>query len=222
MKLVHPDFSFQLLLSRGNVCEWIIESPELFLKYVYELRSQIDGKEGGFVLSDQTELPLTKNIVMVTDPMSVDINDRHILSKIYTELEEAALDEAHYMETQEIAAALRQYLVGIEQECFCDLQTGETLDMQQLFKAFGVKLQEEEQDFLGNLLRYMKVVSVVLKKKVIVFVNLRSYLCAEQVESLIQFASYEELSVILIENMQRDFSSRIKRFIIDSDKCEIY
>ena len=222
MKLVHPDFSFQLLLSRGNVCEWIIESPELFLKYVYELRSQIDGKEGGFVLSDQTELPLPKNIVMVTDPMSVDINDRRILTKIYTELEEAALDEAHYMETQEIVADLRQYLVGIEQECFCDLQTGETLDMQQLFKAFGVKLQEDEQDFLGNLLRYMKVVSVVLKKKVIVFVNLRSYLSAEQVESLIQFASYEELSVILIENTQRDFSSRIKRFIIDSDKCEIY
>lgn len=43
--------------------EWIIESPELFLKYVEQLQKQNQGEEGNFVLSKaDTELNMKRDV----------------------------------------------------------------------------------------------------------------------------------------------------------------
>ena len=53
MKLVHSDCSMQIIKDNDTVCEWVIESPEYFSKYIQELIRQKEGKEGNFVLSDE-------------------------------------------------------------------------------------------------------------------------------------------------------------------------
>lgn len=51
MKLVHVDLEKPIAIHRNCPTEWIIESPELFLKYVEQLQKQNQGEEGNFVLS---------------------------------------------------------------------------------------------------------------------------------------------------------------------------
>lgn len=59
-------------------------------------------------------------------------------------------------------------------------------------------------------------------KKVLVFINIRSYLENEQIQELIKNAVYNEISLLFIENIQRDFSEMKKYYIIDKDECEVY
>lgn len=62
----------------------------------------------------------------------------------------------------------------------------------------------------------------LLRKKVVVFVNIRSYINDEQLEQLIKTAKYNEIAVLLIENHQKGFSKETIRYIIDRDGCEIF
>lgn len=51
MKFVHSDLSADILNDKNVFTEWILESPELYAKYLQELFSQQNGEEGQFVLS---------------------------------------------------------------------------------------------------------------------------------------------------------------------------
>ncbi len=55
MKLVHGDLSGEIVNEQKECVEWIIESPELFSKYVGELYKQANKDEGEFVLSENNK-----------------------------------------------------------------------------------------------------------------------------------------------------------------------
>lgn len=69
---------------------------------------------------------------------------------------------------------------------------------------------------------YIKVATVVMKYKIFVFVNLRSYLSDLQMQKLIQEAIYQEVKLIFVENCVKDCMGEGLRYIIDRDQCEIY
>lgn len=69
--------------------------------------------------------------------------------------------------------------------------------------------------------RYMRIVERLLKKKLFVFVNLRSYLSNQQIDELIKEATYQEIQLLLIETCARDCIEGVTRYIIDKDGCEI-
>ena len=58
MKLVHGDLSGEIVNEQKECVEWIIESPELFSKYVGELYKQANKDEGEFVSVSYTHLTL--------------------------------------------------------------------------------------------------------------------------------------------------------------------
>ncbi|MCI8830830.1 MAG: type II-A CRISPR-associated protein Csn2 [Lachnospiraceae bacterium] len=62
----------------------------------------------------------------------------------------------------------------------------------------------------------------LMKKKLIIFVNIRSYLNDIQIEQVSEIAVYNEIAILFIENIQRDFSKQRRYYIIDKDGCEIY
>ena len=76
--------------------------------------------------------------------------------------------------------------------------------------------------FSEKLAQYMKIMSELLGKKLLIFVNIRSYLENDQIRELMKNAVYNEISLLFIENIQRDFSKDEKYYIIDKDNCEIY
>lgn len=72
MKLVHVDLEKPIAIHRNCPTEWIIESPELFLKYVEQLQKQNQGEEGNFVLSKaDTELNIKRDVELVLSPFSL-------------------------------------------------------------------------------------------------------------------------------------------------------
>lgn len=60
------------------------------------------------------------------------------------------------------------------------VQFSDRLDIVGLLKAMDVKYEEIEESLLEHLIRYIKLVVELLGVKLIIFVNLRSYLSDRQ------------------------------------------
>lgn len=223
MKLVHPNLAGAILQDYQNMQEWIIEAPMYFAKYVQELHLQIEGEEGLYVLSeDDKELELSKYAEMIINPFSVQINDKKILNKLYGELSKLACSETLFIKTQEIVGSLQNYFVQLEQESDYILAIDEEINIISVLKALGVRLESIGDNFFESLNQYIKVQAELMQKKLIVLVNIQSFLSDEQIQQLIETATYNELTLLLIENYQNNFSTGISRYIIDKDGCEIF
>ena len=222
MKLVHPDLEGQILLDVQRPCEWIIESQDVFLKFVQELCSQVDGAEGGFVLSDEEEISLAKYAELLVNPLNANINDKRVLNKLYGELSKLADGEELYLETQGILAGLQNYFLKLEYASEYFLETDSDIDIMALFKAAGLRIQSCADNFLENLCQYIEVMASLMRKKVIILVNVRSYMNDDQLKQLIETVQYKEIALLFIENMERELPKGVRRYIIDRDQCEIY
>lgn len=223
MKLAHVDLERVIALDCREAVEWIIESPVLFRKYVQLLKQQLEGYEGEFVLSEgDIMLDISKCAEIILDPFALDFEDRRIQKKLYTELQKKAYEEEMFLTTQKILADLQKYIFDLESVCGYDIEVGETVDIQTIFKALGIKMEGGKYSFSEKLAQYMKIMSELLGKKLLIFVNIRSYLENDQIRELMKNAVYNEISLLFIENTQRDFLKDEKYYIIDKDSCEIY
>ena len=223
MKLVHSELSGELLKDKTIFTEWIIESPELFARYLQELYGQYAKCEGKFVLSqDITELDISKYVEIITDPFAVDLNGRKIINKLYTELNELSKTEMMYTKTLQLAQHIQEYLLDLESNTNHILQFNSEMDVTGLLKTMDVKIEDYTEKFFERLVCYIKNVIGVLSVKVFVFINLRSYLTDNQMEELIQEITYQEVHALFIENQERTCLKGGIRYIIDKDGCEIY
>lgn len=223
MKIIHPDVASPIIDGTHNCYEWIIESPKLFSKYIQELSNQIDGQEGNFILLDnEKELDISKYAEIIIDPLSIDLNNRKIINKLYTELSQMAYEEENYLHTQEILSAIQEYFICLEQNSEYLLCTDSETDISAIFKFLNVRFENVADNLCEKINQYVKIVAELLRKKIIVFVNLCSYLSDVQLCELIKNIAYYEITVLLIESHQSYPSIPDKKcVIIDKDGCEI-
>lgn len=79
MKLAFAELSNVVLSDKNQVTEWIIESPDLFARYVQELICQCEGKDGDFVLSKNDKIvEISKYMEVIINPFGIDINNKKI------------------------------------------------------------------------------------------------------------------------------------------------
>lgn len=223
MKLVHPDLTGQLILDTQRPCKWIIESPKAFTGYVRELWGQTEGREGAFVLSDSgQEKAISKCMEMIINPLDIQVNDKKIINKLYNELTELAVNEEMFLITQEFKSNLLEYFWKLEYHSPYMLEPGDEIDMLSLWKAIGLKILDDEEDWLGNLHQYIQILSKIFCKQVIALVNIESYCDERQIEELHKTAMHHEMALLLIENVEKELSYDRYCYIIDRDGCEIY
>ena len=223
MKLVHIGLETQIKFDKDYVNEWIIESPTFFTKYIKEMLNQINGIEGEFVLSDEEKTAnISKYVEVIINPFVVDVNDKKILSKIYDQLISIAVDEKNYMRTQEVTNELLSYLIDITNDSDYIMYVDAGLDMALLFKAAGVKMEQDDSDFLSNLIKYIELICNFFKRKLIILVNFRSYVCDSKYEEFINMCRYKKLNILLMESIKKDCVSGVKQYIMDRDQCEIF
>lgn len=222
MKLAHVELNKPIEIEPAYPCEWVIESPKLFTKYIQELLKQNGGEDGNFVFSqDDKIVDFSKKGEIILNPFAVDINERKIINKLYTQLTELAYTELFYTQTQEIIQQIHQYIYELEQESRHVLCMDENIELFSIFKAVGVRHEVYEEDFCECLCRYIKVIREVLGIQLVVFVNIRSYLSDEEVLDLVKNTGYEDVNLLLIESKERSCIIGVNRCIIDVDLCEI-
>lgn len=221
MKLTHTELEKQLVFETGKAVEWIIESPASFSKYVRDLYEIMQDNEGKFTLSDEDEIiDFQKYAELIIDPFLLDFHNRQIQKKLYAELQNLAVGSEFYLQTQELKSQIQKYFIDLEYASGYDLEIADEIDLPAIFKAVGIQLDGgNEETLFERIAIYIKIMAELLKKKLVILVNSRSYLTSDQIDQIAELCMYSEVALLLIENVQRDFSKKRNYCIIDCDEC---
>lgn len=223
MKIISEVLERQIEFSEENFCEWVIESPTFLTMLVEGFEKQVSGESGRLILCENgKELDISKNVELILNPFIVNLNDKKILNRVYSELTDISLLEGMYGLTIEILNAIKNYMLTIEQESPYILQyESNDLCVGELFRIFGAKIECDKNNMLENLCEYIKIMSKVFDKKLFVILNMRSFMETEQIVLMLEELLHYDIKILFIENVQRDCLKIGKRYIMDKDRCEI-
>ena len=177
--------------------------------------------EGKFTLSDEDEIiDFQKYAELIIDPFLLDFHNRQIQKKLYVELQKLAVGSEFYLQTQELKSQIQKYFIDLEYASGYDLEIADEIDLRAIFKAVGIQLDGgNEETLFERIAIYIKIMAELLKKKLVILVNSRSYLTSDQIDQIAELCMYSEVALLLIENVQRDFSKKRNYCIIDCDEC---
>lgn len=224
MKLVHPEINMQLDFEDKAVCIWTIESPSLFLNYLTELQCQIiEGNDGGFVLSEDDKIiSLKKESSLILSPLEIDYNDRKFISELYKDIKEIVQSGVLYEEYVLMKSELVQLMEKISECNDYPLQFNDELELTSLLKLMRVEFDFQDTDYFERLITFIQLSQRLLQKKLLIFVNLSSFLSESQLLELEKIAKYEEIKILMVNSQQINYSFPYKWYIIDIDGSEIF
>ena len=190
------------------------------MRILQELYRQCNGEDGALILSElETSLSIEANVQVIGNPFTVDFNDRKVLHKLYQELK--GVSEECVLDMLEIQQRIMQYLNALSVKVPYVLAYDERVDGPALYKMCNVRLENNFDDLQQKMIEYLKILSMLCGIKVVVFVNLKSFLDEAQLLELYKTAFYYKIYLLLIEATQRTVLKGEKYYILDQDDCFI-
>ena len=221
MKLVNAELFLNINIEENKPVVLTIENPKAMAEVVGQLYELYNSGEGDFILSeDGKELPFERTTEIIINPFLIDFNSRKVQSKLYSELLNA---EASYVEEKALIQALIiEYLDKLTQNVPYEMISNDLdLDSMKLFKMFEVRIEAQCNSLLEKLVEYTKILSRLLRKRLLVFVSISSYLDTDQLNALYEICNYNKMKVLLIESHELYLPFHTKTYIIDKDNCMI-
>lgn len=215
MKLVFSGFENPLELGAGETSVLEIENGALFARVAGSLKSCC----GHYALEpysfwdEEREVVPKDAFMFISDPLSLPWDDRTFLSAVIKKVEREFLeDEDLRMEVEETEGALRRKLELLDMGFNADIGFALEWDLKRYLKllGFGIAFQEEKT-FLDNLLNFLSYVLDAGCKKVICFVNLKTFLTKNELEQLYEHIFFLKLKVLLLENKHDNSSYEHER-----------
>ncbi len=220
MRLVNSTYGLSIGFFENSINTLVVEKPEFMTDIVQNIISQINGFKGSFVLSDDKDVKFDKDVVFVTDPFHVDLNSKKIMNKLYGQLEDIANESIEFYNdiNKTIIDTLEKITDGVS---YNNLKYNLEFHWKELYKLYDVKLEEHYDTLEGKLEEYIKVLSNIVRPKLVIFLNLKAYLEKRQMESLVVSSFYNKIPLLLIESDEKYQLENEEMFIVDKDRCLI-
>ena len=221
MKLSHYTFERPIIF-RENITNYlVVEDQKQLSKFLSELRSQTEGMQGMFTLSDgNVVLDIKKNMELIIDPFSIDPNSKTALNRLFTKMKDEAYGDK-YKTTDELIQMIFSAVQALVNNQTMSATFEEQLDIVGLFKLLGVKFEYSSESILENICEYVRIERDYSNVRIFVFVNLRCFLSRTELYELYQFLFYNKISTLFIENSIFTANNCENIKIIDKDLCEI-
>lgn len=221
MKLVYPDIGFLLDTEEGLVNTLVIENQSLFCSLLNDLHDQLSGLDGRAVLSVRNNpVEISKRMELLTTFVPFELNQKTLLAKITAELEKEAVGDVFYPRTLELLSALETYLNDLAFGYSCDLAFTK-LNLASILKAVGVEIRSDGSSLGEKLVDYFELVTEFIGAKLFVTVNLRSFMPDRETELFLDTVLKHGYNLIMLESSEHNRLSNEKRYIVDTDLCEI-
>ena len=222
MKLMYPIFETPVVFEENRVNILVIENQKAFFEFVMAISDKGNGAESEVILSKNfEEIKFDRIADVTTDIVSLDCNNKKLVSKLYAKLNEIAFQEENYTLTLDIVSKISEYLLNITQALPCGVSFDESVELSQLFKSVALRIDTDGKNLLERLCDYVEVMNEFCGTELFVLVNLKSYLGVEELKEFYKFCSYKKMTLLLIENVLREQLDAECIKIIDNDLCEI-
>ena len=221
MKLVNADLLLEIDVEENNPAVLVLENPKMMAEVTQQLFDLCLFGEGGFVLSENgKQLSFDKVADIIINPFAIDFNSKKIQNKLYVELLE---EESFYLEEKAgLQSRIIEYLDKLTTNVSYEMITFDLdLDSSKLLKIFDVRIEPQCSTLLEKIVEYVKLLTRLLRKKLLIFVCLSSYLENSELLALNNMCSYQKMNVIFLETQEPSFLFSVNTYIIDKDKCLI-
>lgn len=219
MTLAYPLLLEPLRFSEHGIQILVIEHPGQLRKAVLDLKEQLGGNKGEFVLAERGEIKeLSKLAVLVTDPFSLELDTKRILTKINQEACKAG--EGHADAFQDILARLANLAAEISVSVDFDVCFEIPQTWEELVKLMGFRIDAERMSIAEQVLEFMRIQRGLFGKKLFVFYNLKACLSSDELTAFYKTVQYQKLDILLLEDVSRRRVPEYENMtIIDEDLC---
>lgn len=221
MKIILPQIDYVFDCSGDGCSSIIIENQNAFYNIVADICNQIAGEEGQSVLSeDNKTLSIAKYGELISQFVPFDINQKNLLTKITTQMQHIAVDESHYMRTNELMGMLERYFMELSVEMVGNLDF-QKVTADAMIKASGVHIDDIYDNLGEKLLDYFELVQEYDERKLFVLVNVRSYISDAEMKLFLESVLAREVQILMLEGSEHSLLEKEKRHIVDADMCVI-
>lgn len=219
--LRHYNWEHEITFDDGSINHLIIENPITMRNYVLELKSQIEGESGSFILSkNNEEVSLSKNMALITDLVNIQFDEKKINTKVNKDIAQLILRNPEIEKTKfNLISLLEEYANWIVDKYDYNIDYSEP-DEQGVIKLLNFHINKEYDSLPAKILEWINISHDILGIENFVVLNSAIYLSREEEELLSREASAMKHNILFIEASNRGNHSNA--IVIDVDNCEIF
>ncbi len=222
MKLAHINLEEAIEFNEEKIISWVIEDSQIFWTFVKELLGQYSGEEGRFVLSKSLKnLKIESETEMIAGPFDISFNSKKITSLVTKRLSKVASENDYIVKFQEISRLTKSYLSDLVWDADLPIKIND-IQEDSLIKLADYQF-EESNLFYDNLINYIKLILNLNRPKLLVLINLKSYIYDENFDEFLKFLQYEDINVLFIDlltDKNKLIKCGTKTYFLDNDCCE--
>ena len=208
MKLVNPRLGLEVELSENQVLNITVELPVKFSEVVYHICRQAGGEEGEFILSDiEKELSMEKRTVVVNNPLTVNCEEKRILSQLYKNLSEKILED--HIQFMDKVTSSSEYNLTYD----VDFQAAG------LIKYCNVHMDSCYDNLTEKFIDYLRTMKQICNVDIVFVLNLKQYFSTEDLREIYKHCFYTKMYLINLEGVKSDSIENDRYVIIDKDLC---
>ena len=206
MRLVFSGLESPVEVMPGRCSTIEVENQTLFTRIAQSLLSG-EGRyatEPFSIWEGEDELRPKDTLLVIDNPLSLPWDDRVFMGSIVKRIEREYLeDEDLRRAVEELQRSIATRLMSLELGMNADLGFSLEWDLKRYLKfmGFGVSYQGSKS-FLDNLLIFLSLALDSGDKRVIAFVNLKTFLSKNDFETFLEQLSFLKTKVLLLENKQ--------------------
>lgn len=224
MKIINKNWQRKIEIEDNIIYTLVFENKKYYRENIIELINQHKGNEGSYILSnDNKEISFDKNSYIITDIFNIDINNKKVLSKIYSSLLKEIVDDISSY--NELSTNIKAYFEKLIFNSSLEIDQGEEIDMSSLLKLGDFRVHVENDDILEKFVKFLKVLSELCGYKIIFVVGLHTVFTQDEIIEIYKEVCLNKINIINIEYQQfNNLSTKNYReivYIFDKDNCEI-
>lgn len=206
MRLVFSGLESPVEVTPGRCSTIEVENQTLFTRIAQSLLSG-EGRyatEPFSIWEGEDELRPKDTLLVIDNPLSLPWDDRVYMGSIAKRIEREYLeDEDLRRAVEELQGSIATKLMSLGLGMNTDLGFSLEWDLKRYLKfmGFGVCYQGSKS-FLDNLLNFLSLALDSGDKRVIAFVNLKTFLSKNDFETFLEQLSFLKTKVLLLENKQ--------------------
>lgn len=221
MMVKMPYISTPIGLKENRISVLVVEAPEVLREIVDSLLRQKNGDDGTVVFSENfKEIPVRSCVEIITDPFSLDLNQRGIINGTVKYIDGIAENEL-FCETNDLRSRIEQYAELVVQESELPFQIKSTETIGKLLKAVGIYYEEEDLSLPEKILQYLRLSTYLNGTKCFVLLNLKQFLSVSEIELFYRSVQLEKYTLLLLESSVKSHLSEENVLILDKDLCII-
>lgn len=212
MKISGFDMEIDINNEKTNIL--LISDSKLFGRICFDLTRNNDEN---IVFVSDNKIVNTKDILIISDIMNFDINNKMIISKLYNQMSNDLISDS------DIENEIKKHYIEIVKKIYdevdnynVDININEELDFIKFFKMMGVEIHNSYDCLINKIIDLLEIYSEVCNQT-IVFINILNYFSNEEINEILKYIGYKKISVLFLENSYNKDVYFENKYVIDDE-----